>query len=95
MPLHVITANDTRAGSPTYLTASGTWSSVLSEAVIFEEDAPREEALARAKADQARVADPYVIDVSRDDVGNPVAASLRERIRATGPTVDVRVELSR
>jgi hypothetical protein len=86
MPQHVITANDTEAGHPTYLTPDGGWSRSLADARVFDDEVTRDDALARAKTDQARVSDPYVIDVVRDGAGL-VAASLRERIRATGPTV--------
>lgn len=87
MPHHVITANDTEAGHPTYLTPAGSWSRNLADARVFDDEITRDEALARAKTDQARVADPYVIDVVRDAVAGLIAVSLRERIRATGPTV--------
>jgi hypothetical protein len=87
MPLHVITANDTEAGHPAYLTGRGDWSRALAEARVFEDEAQRDQALALAKTDQARVADPYVIDVAWDSGGQLAATSLRERIRAEGPTV--------
>ncbi len=86
MPHFVITANDVRSGRCVWLNRDGSWSSQLDMVEPLDDEAARDQALTLAKADQARVCDPYAIEVQRDG-STTVACSLRERIRAQGPTV--------
>ena len=82
---HVVTASATADGHPVYLTPSGEWSGELSAAQVLETESERDEKLATARSQEALVCDPYLIEVTVAD-GNPSATTLRERIRAEGPT---------
>lgn len=82
---HVVTASATANGSPVYLTPSGEWSGELSAAQVLETEAERDDKLATARKQEALVCDPYLIEVQVAD-GSPSATTLRERIRAEGPT---------
>lgn len=87
MALSMITGNATDDGAPIYLRADGSWTRVLADAKASESDQlTTATALALAKTQQRIVCDPYVIDVKLVD-GRPAPTSVRERIRATGPTV--------
>lgn len=85
MSLSMITGNATDDGAPIYLRGDGSWTRVLSEGKACEGD-ELAAALARAKTQQRLVCDPYVIDVKLVD-GRPAPTNVRERIRASGPTV--------
>jgi hypothetical protein len=84
---HVVTGNRLRDGVPVYFAGSGRWSPVLAEA---RHVAPAEaEALlaeAQAGAPPHPVIAPYLIEAALRD-GRLVPLSLREQIRAFGPTV--------
>lgn len=85
MALSMITGNATDDGAPIYLRADGSWTRRLSEGKACEGD-ELAAALAQAKAQQRVVCDPYVIDVVLVE-GRPAPTNVRERIRASGPTV--------
>ncbi len=85
MPLSMITGNATEDGAPIYLRADGTWTRALAEGHATSEDEAAR-LLTEARPQQRVVSDPYVIEVVLVD-GRPAPASLRERIRAEGPTV--------
>jgi hypothetical protein len=85
MALSMITGNATDDGAPIYLRADGSWTRVLAEGKASEGD-ELATALALAKAQQRIVCDPYVIDVKLVE-GRPAPTNVRERIRASGPTV--------
>jgi hypothetical protein len=89
----VVTANRLRDGVPVYYAAADAWSPAIAVARDVAADAA-DALLAEAMAGPAAVAvvDAYVIEAVPDD-GNAAAAaprlrpvSLRERIRAFGPT---------
>ncbi|MEJ1161797.1 DUF2849 domain-containing protein [Prosthecomicrobium sp. N25] len=88
MPDAVITANRLADGRVVWLTADRAWSTDVSAAAVVADKVTLEAALAAAAAAVAAriVVDPYATDV---DVGGAgiVPKSLRERIRAKGPTV--------
>jgi hypothetical protein len=81
-----ITANDLRTGRVVYLAPGGLWVAETARAAIAGDSARAEALLAAAKADHSRgiVVEPFAVafDAAR---GQP--ASLRERIRADGPTI--------
>jgi hypothetical protein len=85
MALSMITGNATDDGAPIYLRADGSWTRVLAEGKAGEGD-ELASALALAKTQQRIVCDVYVIDVKLVE-GRPAPTNVRERIRATGPTV--------
>ena len=83
----VVTANRLRDGVPVYFARGGGWSPVFADAtVVAEADG---EGLLRAAAAFALpgpVIGPYLIEAEAAD-GEVRPLSLRERIRAQGPTV--------
>ena len=81
----VVTAWDSHTGRTIYQTRAGDWSELVSEAAIHTHDAA-EDALTKAKADQLRATDPYVMEVTAEGA---VAGreTLRETMRAKGPSV--------
>ena len=77
-----LTANDLVTGRVIFLArgdADG-WTLRFSEAQVFGDEAEAETALARAKAQTVRIADPYLIDLAEQG-GFVAPLSLRERIR--------------
>lgn len=85
--LKVLTANRLSDGAVVYL-GSGGWSEWIDAASVAADEsaaADLEDRGAQAMA-QRQVVDPYLIDVTSEG-GRLVAARLRERIRAAGPTV--------
>lgn len=79
-----ITAWDTATGRVIYMTADHGWTSDPTKLGVFIGEAG-EEALAKAAAQEGEVTDPYFMEVSEDGA---IAGreTLRETIRATGPT---------
>jgi hypothetical protein len=83
----VVTANRLRDGVPVYFVGDGHWSLVVAEAQHVAASAA-ESLLAAAQGGPPPhpVVAPYLIDAVAED-GNLRPLSLRERIRAYGPTV--------
>ena len=80
-----ITAWETASGAVVWLTTTGDWSTNPNDIAAYSgEDA--EEKLAWAKAQEGTVTDPYFMEVTED---GKIAGreTLRESIRANGPTV--------
>jgi hypothetical protein len=82
----VATANHLRSGAVLFRDADGDWTSQVAAARIAMTPEAAEALLAQAKADPVAV-DPVLIEVIVVD-GAPQPASLRERIRASGPTAE-------
>ena len=80
-----VTASDTSSGDVIYMTAEQNWSKNPADIGVFTGDAA-EAALATAKADEGRVTDPYFMEVTEDGAITG-RETIRERIRAEGPTV--------
>jgi hypothetical protein len=84
----MITANRLADGLVVFLDAAGGWSEDFHRGFVVEDAAAKEKALsiaARAAADNL-VVDPYSIELEMR-AGHLAPKALRERIRATGPTV--------
>ena len=84
----VATANDLRSGQVVFRAASGAWTPEVADAEVAESPDAAETLLARARADHdaSRVVEPALIAIRRDGASlRP--ATLKERIRASGPTV--------
>ena len=79
----VVTANRLTDGEPVYFTAEDGWSERLEEAAVATGNAS-ENLLARAETLGASVVEPYLFEVKPHPTE---ALSIRERIRALGPTV--------
>ena len=80
-----VTAWDVRTGRPVYRALDGTWVLDTEDAAVFIGEAG-EAALAAAKAEEGLILDAYVMEATADgEVGG--RETLRETIRASGPTV--------
>lgn len=80
-----VTAWETATGTVVYMTRDFGWSRDPSELGVFTGD-DAEAALARALGEEARITDPYFMEVSKT---GEIAGreTLREHIRASGPTI--------
>ncbi|MEO1305934.1 MAG: DUF2849 domain-containing protein [Pseudomonadota bacterium] len=80
-----VTAWDTATGQVVWLRADQTWTDDASEIGVFTGD-DAEAALEHAKGQEGAITDPYFMEVTED---GQVAGreTLRESIRANGPTV--------
>lgn len=80
-----VTAWETATGRVVWMRADGSWSDNPKELGVFTGD-QAEEKLAVAAAQESLVTDPYFMEVTED---GEIAGreTLREKIRATGPTV--------
>ncbi len=81
------TANRLRDGAVVFRTVTGGWSNRIADAEIAGGEADAARLLAEAERDAANaiVVGPYLLDVAEID-GEIRPVSLRERIRAYGPT---------
>ncbi len=87
--LKVISANRLADGVVVYAGQGGAWLERLDDARVFASQEEAETGLARAQADAARnlIVDPFLVEVTQEASGlRP--ASLRDSIRAQGPTID-------
>jgi hypothetical protein len=84
----VISANRLEDGTVAYLTADGSWAGSLAAAKLFAAETEVAAGLAEARHAVQRniVLDPLIVEVSDAPTGRR-ATSLRNSIRATGPTV--------
>lgn len=80
-----ITAWETATGRVIWMTSTGEWSTRSDDTGAFTGD-DAEARLAAAKANEGEITDPYFMEV---DATGKIAGreTLRETIRATGPTV--------
>ena len=85
----VISANRLADEIVVYAGRDGSWSERLSQARIFASKAEAEAGLLVAQNDAKRnlVVEPVVVEVA-EDAGGLRAVTLREAIRARGPTID-------
>ncbi len=82
-----VTANRLTDGAVVYLVSAGHWSELLSDVTTAESKEASEKLLGIAEKDAAtRVVGPYLIDLD-PATDEPAATSLRERLRAAGPSV--------
>ncbi len=87
----IVTANRLSDGLVVYLSGAGRgvgWSERIENARVAGDDAAASGLLARAEGpgQEVRVIAPYLIEVDRE-AGVPRPVSIREEIRAQGPTV--------
>ncbi|MEQ8247415.1 MAG: DUF2849 domain-containing protein [Alphaproteobacteria bacterium] len=88
MSAQVVSANRLDTGRVVYLAPDGQWIGALSEAEVARDRATAERLLRRAEGAviDRRIVAPYLIDVTAASAA-PQPQRLRERIRATGPTI--------
>jgi hypothetical protein len=84
-----VTANTLGDGLVVFRTAHGTWSPELGDAAVLTQPEHADGALAAAENDATRniVLNPYLIEMTAVG-GGWQPSSLRERIRAHGPTIE-------
>ncbi len=84
----MITANRLDDGRVVFLDADGGWSEDFHRGAVLSDEAGKSEAVARAQASAAanQVVDPYPIELEMR-AGHLAPKALRERIRASGPTI--------
>ncbi len=87
--MRVLSANRLRDGIIVYLSPSGEWRPQIGEAALFTTEEASEAALAKARAAVTAnlIVDPLIVDVTESPKGRK-ALSLRNSIRALGPTVN-------
>jgi hypothetical protein len=90
----VATANDLRSGAVVFLAAAATWTGDIAQAVVADDPHAAAALLDAAQRDHlaCRVVEPVLIEIRRV-AGRIEPASLRERIRADGPTIDPLVDV--
>lgn len=88
MALRIFTGNRVADGIVIYLDDAGGWTETVSKSrlIATPEDQAAATEMADKAADDAVVADPYLIDVTEDG-GEIRPVRYRERIRAYGPPV--------
>jgi Protein of unknown function (DUF2849) len=86
----VVTANRTWDGAVIYRTAAQAWSTDLSDAAVVRAADEARALLAESVADDLGAIGPYIAPVEVKD-GAIKPGNLRERIRAQGVTIDIRV----
>ncbi|MEM5516926.1 DUF2849 domain-containing protein [Henriciella sp. AS95] len=80
-----VTAWETASGRVVWMNQAGEWTNDASDIGVFTGE-EAEARLAQAAADEGRVTDPYFMEVS-DNGDIAGRETLRETIRANGPTV--------
>ena len=82
-----VTANRLSDGAVVFLVSAGHWSELLSDVTAAESKDGAERLMGIAETDAAtKVVGPYLIDLDPTSE-EPEAVSLRERLRAAGPSV--------
>ncbi|WP_020176409.1 DUF2849 domain-containing protein [Methyloferula stellata] len=89
--LKIISANRLQDGIVVYAVAEGSWTADIDQAKRFTSEAEIEAGLKQAKTDEKRnlIVDPFAVDVEAEAKGLE-ALTLRNAIRAKGPTIDYR-----
>lgn len=83
----VVTANRLADGAVVWLGRGGRWTERLAEAEVATSAEAVHQLLDIAHADEDTAVGAYPATVALSDTGIPQPATLRERIRSTGPTV--------
>jgi hypothetical protein len=87
--LNVVSANRLKDGTVVYLAPQGNWVEELDAAAVFASEAGSEGALEKARAAVSAnlIVDPFVVAIV-EEAGMRRAVSLRDAIRALGPTIE-------
>ncbi|MGI9522798.1 MAG: DUF2849 domain-containing protein [Hyphomicrobiaceae bacterium] len=82
----VVSANDLFEGDVVYLTPDGTWTRMLGDAAIVENEMAASALMEVANRHTERVVGPYLVSIAQcASVVTPV--HIRERLRDTGPSI--------
>jgi hypothetical protein len=86
--LQVVSANRLADGTVVYLDPDGNWVEQLATAMVFASDADCEAGLETGRAAVAAnlIVDPFAVSIVEEASGRR-AVSLRDAIRALGPTI--------
>ncbi len=86
----IISANRLTDGLVVYFVAEGSWTLDFAAAKIFAEDDELDAGLKLAKSDEKRnlIVEPFAVAVEAAGAKSVSAVSLRNSIRAKGPTID-------
>jgi sulfite reductase (NADPH) hemoprotein beta-component len=85
----VISANRLGDGAVVFTAQNGAWIEAIDQAALYASEAEAQARLAVVREDVKRnlIVDPFLVDVAAD--GDRLrAVSLRDEIRARGPTID-------
>ena len=82
----IVTANDLLLGDAVYLTKSGAWSRLHSEAHVANSNEQAHTMLAHAKSQSDRIIGAYLANVVINDDGIPEPEHFREAFRTRGPS---------
>lgn len=87
----VVTANDLATGRVLFM-GSGGWVRDFDQATVFENENEVEAALDQANQDAARclIVDPFAAAIGASAADGPPKMTLRDTIRAFGPTIRFR-----
>ena len=85
---NIVSANSLTTGRVVFLAPNDRWVETIADAIVFTDPKAAENGLARAQIDHDRaiVVDPFVATTGLDANGR-LAMSLRDTIRAYGPTI--------
>lgn len=86
---HIVSANLLLEGDVVYRTAEGGWSLEWRDAIVAHGKEAAQALLAESSAEPHLVVDAQLAPVTLDAAGRARPATLRERIRALGPTTRV------
>lgn len=85
----IVTGNFTVDGAVAWRRADGTWSRLIADAALVDEPTAKTVSATAGATEQREICDPYGIEVHFDGTSiDPLTA--RQRIRANGPTVQLR-----
>jgi len=89
-PTHwIVTGNFTEDGAVAWRRADGTWSRSIADAGLVDEPTAKAQAATASATEQRLICDPYGIEVAAAGGAiDPLTA--RQRIRANGPTIQLR-----
>lgn len=81
----VVTASDLLDGDVIYMTADGSWTRVLSEALLLTDEDSANARLKEAEAQPGKIVGAYLADMKAGEHG-PEPVHFREDFRRTGPS---------
>ena len=89
-PTHwIVTGNFTEDGAVAWRRADGTWSRRIADSGLVDEPMAKAQSTHASATEQREICDPYGIEVHvSGDTIDPLTA--RQRIRANGPTIQLR-----
>ena len=87
----VVTANRVGDGAVIYRRPDGAWTTDLDKAAVTTDPARARELVDGAMGDGLRAIDPYIAPVKLSRDGEVRPGNLRERIRWSGPTIELPV----